>query len=105
MDMLFQLGLSPQKLAISGVGVILMEESCKFRRELKWGDEITMQSNWEPNGPRGEDHLFSFTHKIYKASDVFCAEIQILGGWMDLEERKLCAPPADIKSVIDESMA
>ncbi len=104
MEILMKIGLSPQALSSRGVGVILMEESCKFRREIKYGDQITMLSNWQPEGPNGEDHLFSFVHRIHKGQDTFCAEINILGGWIDLKKRKLCGPPEDLKQLIDRGM-
>lgn len=102
MEMLAAIGISPQELAAHGVGVILMEEQCKFRREIKWGDSIYMLSDWEPSGPKGEPHMFSFSHRILKGADIFCAEITILGAWIDIERRKLCAPPEELQKRIDQ---
>ncbi len=102
MDMLAHIGVSLMDLAKFGVGVILMEEQCKFRREIKWGDAIYMLSEANFEGPKGESHMFSFTHQIYKGEEVYCAEINILGAWIDIERRKLCAPPAELQKRIDD---
>lgn len=105
MDMLAAAGISPQDLVKHNTGVILMEEKCKFRREVKWGDSIFMLSDWQASGPDGEPHMFTFSHRLYKGEDIFCAEIQILGAWIDTKRRKLSPPPPQIQAKIDEAMA
>ena len=102
MEFLDQIGVSIQDLAKLGVGVILMEEQCKFRREIKWGDTVFMMTKAKFEGPKGESHMFSFTHRIYKGEEVFCAEINILGAWIDIKRRKLCAPPAELQQRLDD---
>ena len=105
MEMLAAVGISPRELAAHGVGVILMEEQCKFRREIKWGDQVYMLSEATFVNPQGKSHKFSFTHRIFKGDDVFCAEINILGAWIDIERRKLAAPPVEIQRRIDQMTA
>jgi acyl-CoA thioester hydrolase len=105
MDMLAAAGISPQDLAKYNTGVILMEEKCKFRREVKWGDSIFMLSDWQASGPDGEKHMFSFSHRLLKGDDIFCAEIQILGAWIDIQRRKLSVPPPEIQAKLDEAIA
>lgn len=105
MEMLSLAGISPQELAAQHTGVILMEEGCKFRREVKWGDAIFMLSDWRAQGPKGEPHMFTFSHRLFKGEDTFCAEIQILGAWIDTQKRKLSSPPPAIQAKIDAAFA
>jgi len=103
MKMLFDAGITMKLMKRHSVGVILMEENCRFRREVKWGDQPYMVSQWTtiPENPQ----LFEFEHQLFKGEGVFCAEIKVRGAWMNTEQRKLSAPPLAIQNLIDSALS
>jgi len=78
------------------IGPILFEEKCSFIREIKPGEIITVHIKKRPiNEDASRWTLF---HEIFKEDGTLCAHITAVGAWMDLEKRKLTAPPVDIAS-------
>ena len=94
-DILRELGISIEYLSKHGVGPILFREECVFRKEIRSGDDLVIQSKLK--ALRNEGDRFSILHQIYKDKNILCAEITIDGAWLDTGKRKLTAATEEIK--------
>ncbi|CAL9618308.1 acyl-CoA thioesterase [Streptomyces sp. enrichment culture] len=82
-------GISQAELVASGVGPVALETTIRFRRELLAGDEVTVSCAFE----WGEGKTFRIRQVVTKTDGTVAAEIDAVGGLMDLSERKLVADP------------
>lgn len=88
---LAELGFPYERLAELGIGPVLLREELDYLRELKMGERLTVdfrQLGLSPDGVR-----FRFRHDFTKENGKPAARIVLDGGWMDLRQRRLTAPP------------
>ena len=78
------------------MGPILLREECFFRREIKFGDEITI--NLLLDKISSDQRKWSMQHEILKNGNKTAAMIHIDGAWMDTQSRKMTAPPELFKA-------
>lgn len=81
------------------IGPILFKEETDFYREIRLGEDITVEIRLKGISKNGD--RFKFQHKIIKQDGVIAAVIEIYGAWMDLKTRKLTNPPKEILSTFD----
>ncbi len=99
MDFFVQNGLSTALLKEHNIGPILLKESCTFRKEIRFGDELTVTltlTSMTANGSR-----WSMSHEILKENDILAAVIHVDGAWLDLGTRRMAAPPAIVKNIFE----
>jgi len=84
-------GLSTQVLQDHQVGPILLREECVFRREVKFGDAITI--NLEITRAKTDFSRWSIQHQVFKNDKELSAVLKVDGAWIDTEKRKLTLPP------------
>lgn len=87
-------GLTIERMAAEGFGPILFREEAVFRREVRYGDELSiglLLAKARPDGSR-----FTFRHELMRADGTLCAVITVDGAWLDLHRRKLTVPPAAV---------
>lgn len=92
MHYLEQCGLTTQVMQENNIGPILFREECKFRREIRFGDPVTLQF-----GLLAATRSFSrwtIRQTIFKNPETPAAILTIEGAWMNTIARKLSAPPA-----------
>ncbi|MDT0615804.1 acyl-CoA thioesterase [Streptomyces lancefieldiae] len=82
-------GVRQADLVARGVGPVALETTLRFRRELLAGDEVEVTCAFE----WGEGKTFRMRQTIRKADGTVAAEIEAVGGLMDLRERRLVADP------------
>ncbi|MGC9380062.1 acyl-CoA thioesterase [Streptomyces sp. MH13] len=82
-------GIRQADLVARGVGPVVLETIVRFRRELLAGDETTVTCAFE----WGEGRTFRIRQIIRKADGTIAAEVEGVGGLMDLNARKLVADP------------
>ena len=82
-------GIRQAELVASGVGPVALETTIRFRRELLAGDEVSVSCAFE----WGEGKTFRIRQLVTKADGTVAAEIDAVGGLMDLRERRLVADP------------
>lgn len=90
-EMLRAAGLPQDKLIATGVGPVVLESTIKYLRELRGGDEVTVDTDIEYSGGK----TFTFRHEIRKLDGTVAAEARVVGGLLDLRERKLVPGPAE----------
>ncbi|MFF0537613.1 acyl-CoA thioesterase [Streptomyces coelicoflavus] len=82
-------GISQAGLVASGVGPVALETTIRFRRELLAGDEVAVSCVFEWGGGK----TFRIRQVVTKADGTVAAEIDAVGGLMDLTERRLVSDP------------
>ncbi|MEV7982772.1 acyl-CoA thioesterase [Streptomyces sp. NPDC086519] len=85
-------GVSQTRLIDRGVGPVALETTIRYRRELVAGDEVDVTCAFEWSGGK----TFRVHQKITKADGTLAAEVDAVGGLLDLKARKLVADPREI---------
>jgi len=76
------------------LGVVIMKDELEYKREVKWMEEIDITfslAGFAPDGSR-----FKVQNEVRRANGDLAARITSTGGFMDLDARKLVAPPPAI---------
>lgn len=92
-------GITPALMIEKNIGPIIFREECLFKREIKFGDELTVflkLSKCNPDASR-----WSMVHELWTNGDTLAAVITIDGAWMDTKIRKLTIPPEICKVGFD----
>lgn len=84
-------GITLEALAERHLGPILFREECQFRREVKFGDAVTI--NLTLQKARKDASRWTIVHQIMKNGSDLAAQITVDGAWIDTQKRKLSAPP------------
>ncbi|MFD0052403.1 acyl-CoA thioesterase [Streptomyces sp. NPDC127168] len=84
-------GIRQADLVARGVGPVALETTIRFRRELLAGDEVEVTCAFE----WGEGKTFRIHQVIRKPDGTVAAEVEGVGGLMDLKARKLVADPRE----------
>ncbi len=83
-------GCSIDRFAVHGIGIVLLETTCRFLRELRYGDEVEIDSR--PSFGAGK--TFRMHHTLLRTADgVAAAEISCTMGLLDAAARRLLADP------------
>jgi acyl-CoA thioester hydrolase len=100
MEFLLHCGLTPSVMAQIHVGPILFREEAVFRRELRYGDALTISTS--VTKARRDFSRFSFRHSIRREDGTVCAEINVDGAWIDTQVRKLGVPPQQVAQAFEQ---
>jgi acyl-CoA thioester hydrolase len=79
-------------------GPILFREECVFRKELKIGDEVSI--NLELSKARQDFSRWTIIHNIKKDNQL-AAVLTLDGAWMDTRLRKLTTLPPEYRHVFE----
>ncbi|MGQ0738550.1 MAG: acyl-CoA thioesterase [Bacteroidota bacterium] len=81
-------------------GPIIFREEAVFRKEIKYGDSISI--NLILVKGRRDYSRWTIQHDIKKADGTLCAIVTIDGAWLNVAERKLFIPPAEVAAVFQQ---
>jgi acyl-CoA thioester hydrolase len=82
----------------SRFGPVITREEIDYQRELRMGDEVTV--DFTLLGTSRDLARFRFAHAFTRERDgKACARIVVTGGWMDLSLRRLATPPEALASI------
>ncbi|MET8899990.1 MULTISPECIES: acyl-CoA thioesterase [unclassified Streptomyces] len=84
-------GIRQADLVARGVGPVALETTIRFQRELLAGDEVEVTCVFE----WGEGKTFRIHQVIRKPDGTVAAEVEGVGGLMDLKARKLVTDPRE----------
>jgi len=87
-------GFSIEFMEQSNIGPILFSENTIFRREIKLGEDISIELFLEASSKNGE--RFKIKHLIYRQDGELAAVISVYLAWIDISKRKLTVPPKEI---------
>ncbi|WP_030613491.1 acyl-CoA thioesterase [Streptomyces sclerotialus] len=85
-------GIRQSDLLDQGVGPVNLETTVRFRRELRAGDEVTVDCAfvW------GEGKTYRIEQRIVRADGEVAAEVASVCGVLDLADRRLVGDPARV---------
>lgn len=83
-------GVDQAELLGAGVGPVSLEESIRFHRELRAGDELDITCAFVWSGGK----TFRVEQALRRADGTLAAELTNVGGLLDLERRSLISDPA-----------
>ena len=97
MEFLTEFGLGASEMQRLHIGPILFKEECVFRKEVRYGDEVTMDLHLIRS--KKDYSRWSIQHHVVKNRDTLCAVITVYGAWMNVLQRKLASPPDEVHHV------
>lgn len=93
-------GLTAEVMQQLHFGPILFREECVFRKEIKSGDEVSI--NLQVIKSTNDYSRWSIQHHITKNGGTLCAVLNVDGAWLNVVERKLMSPPEKVIEVFDK---
>jgi acyl-CoA thioester hydrolase len=101
MALLTENGLTPELMSQHHVGPIIFREECFFKKEIVFGDEVSISFKLSKITP--DYSRWSMEHEIFINGKNLAAAINIDGAWMDTIKRKLTVPPPIVHSLFDKA--
>jgi acyl-CoA thioester hydrolase len=91
-EMLRAAGITPAALQESRTGPVVLETTIRYLAELRGGDEVDVSCAFE----WGTGKTFRLSQEIRRVDDgSLAAELTAVGGFLDLDKRRLLPSPAD----------
>ncbi|WP_433192484.1 acyl-CoA thioesterase [Nocardia sp. CA-107356] len=90
-ELLRAAGIGQDKLIASGFGPVVLESTIKYLHELRGGDEVTINCEFEWDSGK----IFRIHQETRKLDGTVAAKVTIVGGVLDLTARKLVADPGE----------
>ena len=94
MGLLNTLGLTHKTLVAMDIGPIIFNESLTYFKEVLPDDTIRVSCQLAGLSDHGT--FFSFVHNFYNNEGKNVAQCKMIGGWIDLNSRKLAPLPKKI---------
>jgi len=82
------------------IGPVVMKDEVEYFREVGLQQEITVSYALAGHAPDGS--RFLLRHEIFRSDGKLAARVTSTGGWLDLTERKLIAPPPALLAAMNE---
>ena len=83
-------GITTAVMTEQNIGPIIFREECVFKKEIKFGDDITV--NFKLDKCTADFSKWVMIHEIWKSNETLCALITVDGAWIDTVKRKLAVP-------------
>jgi acyl-CoA thioester hydrolase len=91
-------GFPVTEFAARRIGPISHGDDIRYRAELRLLDPVVVELRLD--GLASDGARFRLHNKIIRGDGRTAATIVTTGGWLDLDARKLVAPPADLLAVL-----
>ena len=91
-------GVGMAWMALHGIGPVLFREEARFRRELRFGDELQIDLRVAAASPDGRK--WRMQHRILRGAEL-TATIEVDGAWLDLRTRGVTVPPEPMVRAFD----
>src|SRR5512140_2005935 len=91
-------GFGQTKFESLRFGPVMMREEIRYRRELILGDNVTVSVLFA--GLSDDGSHWEVVQEVERADGKLAAILTIDGGWLDLDSRKLVAPPHDLLELL-----
>ena len=101
MAFLVENGLTPSFMQQQHIGPILFREECVFKREIIFGDKVTV--NVKLDKVTSDFGRWTMVHELYKNEETLAAIITADGAWLNTTVRKLTVPPDNIVSLFENA--
>ena len=90
-EMLDALGVTGSVMLQEKIGPILFREETVYLKEIRPGD--TVMVNCLLRKCRADGSRWSFMQEIFRSDNILAARVNTDGAWIDMNSRKLTAPP------------
>jgi acyl-CoA thioester hydrolase len=100
MGFLIERGFTMKELAKYDLGPVVFYEHMHYFKEAFLGQPITV--SLEVSGLSEDGKFFNFDHNFYNHKGENIAFCEMLGGWIDLKERKLTTLPKELHEMADD---
>lgn len=93
-------GFSPRRFAELAMGPVIFREETRFHKEVRLGDELTVDfvaAGLAPDGSR-----WTLRHNHHRGDGEVAAVSTLDGAWMSLETRKIIPPPPDLLATMEQ---
>jgi len=97
---LIEHGFPVTEFARLRIGPVVMKDEIEYFKEVQLQEEITVNYALAGHAPDGS--RFLLRHEIFRSDGKLAARVTSAGGWLDLAERKLIAPPPALFSAMNE---
>ncbi|MEO7523150.1 MAG: acyl-CoA thioesterase [Ferruginibacter sp.] len=101
MSFLVEKGITTLYMKQNSIGPILFREECIFKREVSFGDDVSVNLKLQKITTDGS--RWTMLHEIWKNTDTLAALITCDGAWMETTLRKLAQPPGEILALFEEA--
>jgi len=101
MSFLQSLGLTYQRLMALGIGPIIFNEHLFYFKEALSDQKIRVSTVL--TGMSKDGTFFEFEHDFYNMDGANIARCEMMGGWMNLDTRKLTTLPAALIKQFEEA--
>jgi len=96
-EWLYELGLTLRKLTALRIVPITQEETTKYSKEILLGEKIEVDLALAGSSADAS----WFVHRLhFRRGETLCARYEMKGAWMDIEKRRIAAPPPDVVQAI-----
>ncbi|MEU7898085.1 acyl-CoA thioesterase [Nonomuraea sp. NPDC049152] len=82
-------GVSVDEMLAGGVGPVTLENTIRYHRELRGGDEVKVSCAFRWSGGK----TFGVQQRFWRGDGELVAELTSIGGLLDLRERRLLPDP------------
>ena len=79
------------------VGPVILRDELDYYRELRLLERIDV--TLEASGLTEDASRFLFRNDFYREDGKLCTRVTSLGGWLDLGERRIVAPPQEVAAL------
>lgn len=100
MCFLTEYGLGAPVMLQHHLGPILFREECQFKREIHFGDKVTINLKLKKTTPNYS--RWTFEHEVVKNDDILSAIITVDGAWMDTVRRRLTVPAEVVTQTFEQ---
>jgi acyl-CoA thioester hydrolase len=91
-------GFDQTRLERMRFGPVMMREDIRYRRELFFGEVITVRVH--AAGLSADGSHWRVYQEVLRPDGKDAATLSIQGGWIQLDDRKLVAPPEELAAVL-----
>jgi len=103
LGLLVESGWSPRAVQKAGFAPVTLGDEVHYRREVFPSEVVTVASRII--GLSEDGARWRFEHTISRESGEEAAVVRTLGAWIDIDARKIAAPPAGLRAVMEEARA
>jgi acyl-CoA thioester hydrolase len=93
-------GFPPSEFRRLALGPVMRKDELEYFREVALHESVTVTYALLAMSPDGS--RFVAENEIWSAAGKRAAKVTSTGGWLDLRERKLIAPPASLLAVFQQ---
>jgi acyl-CoA thioester hydrolase len=92
-------GITPAIMMEKNIGPIIFREECLFKKEIKFGDELTVTILLDKLS--ADYRKWTMINELFINRDTLAAVVTVEGAWMDTKFRKVTVPPESFKTGFD----